>query len=829
MVARQFLHSGRTGPEPAGRLTGACDYCGASLADIRVVQRPSAQGPKHYCCLGCAFIADQLSQEQSWSRPAPAGADGAATQRDGGEPAPTCAQLDIRGMVCTACAMLLEHRLRAAPGVRSAHVEFVAHRALLVYEPQRTDLCALHAVVERTGYHVRSAQDAPEEKRANRIEMLRVLLAWLAMMQVMMLAIPSYLARPGEISAGIEQMLRIGQLVLSMPVALFCAAPFLRAAASQLRMARIGMDVPVAIGLAGAMGASLAATVQGQGAVYFDSVTMFIALLLSVRWWQMRALARATAQIDAAARHTRLRAQRLCRYPASSAYDTVAAERLVVGDHVLVPVGEAVPADGRIVSGSTSVSQTWLTGESAPLEKVEGDPVLAGSLNLDRSIVVKVLRAGDATSLAALQRMIIEAASRRPEGVEFANRIASGFAVAVLILAAGTAMAWACFDPAQGLRAAVAVLVVTCPCALSLAAPLALAVAQSRLAARGVLLTRPAALEALAQVDTVAFDKTGTLTSDQPELLALAALGELGEDLCLEVAAGLDAHSHHPLANALAAAARARALLPLPAIRVAEVPGMGVEGIVAGERYRLGKAEYALALARDPEAGAAALRVLTQHADGEPATQIVLAGENGPLAVLRIGETLRADAPRLFRDLAALGKSLLIASGDHAAAVERVARALRASAGDALVSFAEQSPGDKRALLTGLQQQGHRIAMVGDGINDAPVIAQANASIALASGSKLAQVHADVIVLNARLDSVRAVFDLSRRTARTVRQNLAWALAYNLVMVPLAALGLLAPWVAAAGMALSSAVVLANSWRLRTGRGSGTVEARGNV
>jgi len=814
----------RLAAPPAHGVAVACDHCGLPVDAANRVERrigiavPGAPLPMLgvYCCQGCAFIAEQLALLPD-ATPRPDAAAPGIDPAPGA--APTYLQLPVLGMVCAACAQLIEYQLRLCPGVCSASVDFVARRALLVYDPQRTDPATLKARIEAAGYRVRGDDDPAQERRAHRVELLRVLLAWLMMMQVMMLAAPGYLAGAGQIAPDIAQMLRIAQLVLSVPVALFCAAPFWRAAASQLRVRRIGMDVPVALGLASALGASALATVAGDGAVYFDSVTMFVALLLSVRWWQMRALARSTAQVDAAARQTQLKAQRLRGRAINAGCDTVPAEALRPGDRILVAPGEAIAADGRIIEGDTSVSQAWLTGESVALEKSAGQAVLAGSLNLGQAILVQVSRAGEATSLAALQRMIVEAAARRPAGRDLAQRIAPHFAWSVLVLALASALFWLGTDPARAGRAAIAVLVVTCPCALSLAAPLAFAVAQAALAARGVLLTRPAALEALAQADTVAFDKTGTLTEAQPHLVTIVELGALQGDCCLEIAAGLEARSRHPIALALMDAARGRGVAPALAVRVGEVPGVGVEGIVAGARYRLGKPDYALAITPDPLSSAAILRARQQAAQALAATVVVLAAEQGPVALLVLGENLRADAVRLVRTLADHGQRLLLVSGDAPAAVEHVAQQLDAAAGPGFARHANQSPAGKRQILEAAQRAGHRVAMIGDGINDAPVIAQADASIALASGSRLAQVRADIIVLDSQLGAVQDAFAMARRTARVVRQNLGWALAYNAVMVPLAALGLLAPWLAALGMAASSAVVLLNSLRLRAAPG----------
>ncbi|HEX4598343.1 MAG TPA: cation-translocating P-type ATPase, partial [Burkholderiaceae bacterium] len=567
----------------------------------------------------------------------------------------------------------------------------------------------------------------------------------------------------------------------------------------------------VALGLAAAVAASVFSLVAERGALYFDSITMFVALLLTVRWWQQRALTRASQHIDEAVERTVTQAQRLLNHPDSSAFETVAADRLLLGDRVIVPSGALVPADGMVIEGNSSLSQAWLTGESAPVGAGPGARVLAGSLNLGQPLVIEVARAGARTSLAALQRLIVEAASQRPRSVELANRVAAGFVWVLLAASAATWLGWSMFDAASALRNAIAVLIVTCPCALSLAAPLATAVAQSALARRGVLVARASVLEALTRVEVVAFDKTGTLTEPQPILTGILAVGELNEADCLRIAASLESRSTHPFARALLHSAREARVALAPISGATEVAGAGVEGLVDGRLVRLGKPDYALALARDsrpPLDIEAALAALC----GQGGTGLLLADRGGPLAVVRFGERIRADAGEVLAHLKRQGLDLKLVSGDRRGAVEAVAGALGRSAN--LAIYAEQTPAGKQGLLALWQSEGRRVAMIGDGINDAPVLAQADASIALASGSELAQARADVICLRSNLADVRFVFELAHRTTRTVRLNLAWALAYNAAMVPLAMAGRLSPLMAAVGMAASSALVLVNSLRL---------------
>ncbi|MCU0769841.1 MAG: HAD-IC family P-type ATPase [Burkholderiaceae bacterium] len=547
----------------------ACDHCGDSLAGLRVVQRQIGATLRPYCCNGCAFIAEQLFLAQAGARDREALSSALAPGDPGHAPATAAtttaqARIDVHGMVCAACAMLIEHQLRRLPGVDRAHVDFTTRRAFVSYDDKLLSRDELLREIRRAGYETGTV--ARDERRAGRVELLRVLLAWLMMMQVMMLAVPLYFAAPGDVAPDIEQLMRIASLILTLPVVLFSAQPLYRAAWSQLRIGRIGMDVPVVLGIGAAFVASALATVTSRGQVYFDSVTMFVALVLGTRWLLARGLAAAREHIETARRQSQLAAQRLVAFPSSLATESVGADSLRVGDRVLVPPGETVPADGVVVHGRSSCSQAWLTGESTPIEKTAGAPVLAGSVNLDQPMVVEVTRRGEATSLAALQRLVDEAGRERPRVVELANRVAGHFLWAVLGITLLTLVGWWLVDPAQALPNAIAVLVATCPCALSLAAPATFSAAQSALAQRRVLLARTAALESLAEVDLLACDKTGTLTTGDPALLRQLLLREADPERLLAVAAALETMSTHPYARALTQAARTLPIT-LPPVR----------------------------------------------------------------------------------------------------------------------------------------------------------------------------------------------------------------------------------------------------------------------
>jgi Cu2+-exporting ATPase len=784
----------------AGSPAVACEHCGDPLAGLKVEQRKLGPSLKSFCCLGCAFIAEQLFLAQAGNR------DRAALDRAlrtdlpraiDGDGRLARAQIEVQGMVCAACALLIEHHVKRVPGVANVQVDFAARRAHVAFDASQTDVPAL---IQAVG-------------------LLRLMIAWLMMMQVMMLSVPAYLAAPGEIPADIEQLLRIAQLVLTLPVMLFSAQPILRAAISQIRagsMTAIGMDVPIVVGLAAAFGASAWATFAANGPVYFDSVTMFVALVLASRWLQGKGLERAYAYIDSAQRRTELSAFRLRAWPGSQASDSVPAASLQIDDAVLVPPGETVPADGVVISGASVVSQAWLTGESTPIDKREGAPVLAGSINLEQPLVLRVTRSGEATSLAALRRLVDAAGRDRPRVVELANRVAVMFLWAVMVIAALTVVGWWFVDPTQALPNAIAVLVATCPCALSLAAPAALAATQSSLARNGVLLARAPALEQLARVNTFACDKTGTLTAAEPELAHVVPLRSgagCDSQTLLGLAASLEALSSHPFARALVRAAReAGVTQPLARDAHAEASA-GVEAEVDGRWLRLGRPDYALG---GCEGNAAALlaqvrqRIERERIAGD--SVILLADRDGPIALFSFGESLRADADLLVQVLKQQRVDILLLSGDRRSPVERVARELGIG-----TVYAHQTPETKRELVASLQASGRTVAMMGDGMNDAPVIAQADVSIALAEGNALAQARADLIVLSSRLSSVSHAFAAARRGMRIVRENLAWAFGYNVAVIPLAALGYVTPAMAAVGMAVSSLLVVGNALRAAGG------------
>jgi Cu2+-exporting ATPase len=712
---------------------------------------------------------------------------------------PNESMLAVDGMHCAACAPTIEAALRGVPGVVEAEVNAATQRARVRWAQGRVQIGELLRTIQALGYGARPAQaeGAHDARRAEaRLALWRLFVAGFCMMQVMMYATPAYVADAGEITPDLEALLRWASWLLTIPVVLFCARPWFSGAWRDLRARRIGMDVPVALGIAVTFVASSGATAAPGGVfgheVYFDSLTMFVFFLLGGRWLEVRARGATLGALDALTQRTVEAVERLRD---DGTIESVLPQALGVGDRVRVRAGQAFPADGRLDAASTTqVDEALLTGESLPLPRAGGDAVLAGSMNLTSPVTVRVERAGDDTRYAQIVALIERAAFERPALARAADRVATPFLWAVLLLAAGAAAAWALIDPSRSLWVAVSVLIVTCPCALSLATPSALLAATGTLARRGVLVQRLAALENLAQADVFAFDKTGTLTEDALTLCDVRWLDTRGERAGRSEAAALAGASLHPVARALVHAWPDA--VPASLQRLSERAGQGVEGFDAhGRCWRLGAAAFA---------GVHDCIASNGH------TTSWLSCDGAVVARFAFEEALRTDARHTVAALHAQGAGTLLLSGDRRDAAQRVGAALGIGA-----VHAGASPEDKLTRVSALQAQGHRVAMVGDGINDAPVLARADVSVAMGQGTALARSHADFTLMSGRLSDLLAARSLAQRMLRIVRQNLAWAALYNAACVPLALAGMLPPWVAGLGMAASSLLVVLNAQRLR--------------
>ncbi len=795
-----------------------CYHCGEPI-EARTARHALIAGSEVVlCCAGCEAAALLISgaglgDYYRWrSAPAPRPADLAtdrfaafdrdevlATQARGPD-GTVVLQLLIEGTRCAACSWLIEQRLAQLPGVRQLRLNPATSRGELTLDVERTAVSAALAAIAGLGYtpHLLGQTDTLEvATRERRTALKRLVVAGFGMMQVMMIAVGLYAGAFHGIEPVVRTYLRVASLIITTPVTAYAAWPLIRGALAGLLNRQVTMDLPVTLGILGAYVVSAVNTFTGHGEVYFDSVAMFVFLLLLGRYVEMVARHQAGSTTDALARLLPVTARRL---RADGSEEAVPLAALAAGDHVSVPAGSAFPADGILLSASADVDESLLTGEAAAVGKRTGDAVIAGSVNLSAPAMVEVAATGSGTVLASIVRLLERAQSDRPRFAQTADRIGALFLRYLLLVAAAVGAAWLVVDPGRAFEATFAVLVVACPCALSLATPVAIAAATARLARDGLLVTRADALESLATADHVVFDKTGTLTAGHPVLAGVTTTGALDEDECLALAAALERGSGHPLAEAFAAVGgEATVVRPVTAQRV--VAGAGVEGSVGGRWLRIGQAAFVAELSGPKPA----------RFDDEG---IHLGCAGRWLAHFAIEDRPLGEAAAAVRALRARGLDAEILSGDSEASVARVARSL--GIGQFL---GRATPGAKLASIEALRAAGVHPLVVGDGVNDAPCLGAAHASVAVGAGSALAQSSADFVMIGQRLDQLAPAVDTARRTLAVIRQNLAWAAFYNVVGLPAAALGYLPPWLAAVGMSVSSLIVVLNASRLmRPGR-----------
>jgi len=773
-------------------------------------ERPLALAPQHVATGAVAFggpgvVTDPasdsaqalqvLDDEQEWS---------AFSRPDAAHAGYWESNLMIEGMHCAACALTVEDALKRVPGVVSADVSAGSQRAKVVWQSQTVLPSRWMQAVRESGYRALPANDvfARERRRVeSRKALWRLMVAGLCMMQVMMYAYPAYVAAPGDLSMEMEHLLRWASWVLTLPVILFSCSPFFSNAWRDIVHRRISMDLPVALGMLITFVVSTAGTFDPEGIfgheVFFDSLTMFVFFLLAGRWMELRLRDRTAGALEALMNRL---PDSVARQKANGEFERVPVRRLQVDDVIQVRAGEAFPADGVVVRGQTSVDESLLTGESRPVSRAEGDAVISGSHNLAAVVLMRVERVGSETRFAQIVSLMESASTSKPHLAKLADTIAKPFLIGVLVAAALSCLYWWDTDPERALMVAVSVLVVTCPCALSLATPAAMLSAAGALAQRGILVRRLDAFEALAAVDTVMFDKTGTLTRDAMVLGQIRTREGVDPSQALAMAAELARHSLHPASKALLVAAQQRGLTGLwRAEDVAELSGRGLTARLAP----IDRADQAMALRLGSAAHCGVVPT------GSDLLQVYVSDEHQWLATFELQEDVRPDAAPTVATLKARGLSVHLLSGDASDAAGRVADAVGIDA------FKGQcSPQDKLDFLRQAQVEGHKVAVVGDGLNDGPILAGAHASFAFGQAVPLAQAQADFLVSGSRLDDVALAIGLSKRTLRVVRQNLWWAAAYNAVCVPLAVAGMLPAWLAGIGMASSSLLVVANALRL---------------
>ena len=803
-----------------------CYHCGLPIPDGIKLDVQINDQPRAMCCEGCRAVAeaivangleayylnrDAMPESPREARPeildSLALYDQAEFQKtfvralgEGEQEA----SLVLEGITCAACVWLNEQHVAQVPGVLAVEVNYTTRRARIRWDNHRVALSQILKAIADIGYRAHPFDPARQEAVAQierRAMLWRLAVSGLGMMQVMMYAYPTYIANDGDLAPDIEALLRWSSLLLTLPVIFYACGPFFRNAWRDIKFRRVGMDTPVALGIGAAFVASVWATIVNHGHVYYDSINMFVFFLLGGRYLELLARQKALRATEELGRLAPAFADRLLVGNSNEATERVLVSALSVGDLVLVKPGTQVPADGSVVAGQTSVDESLLTGESLPVAKSVGALVTGGSMNVESPITVRVEQVGDNTRLSAILKLMERGALEKPVAVTTADRVASWFLWGLLLLAAITAGIWWWLDPSRALPVTVAVLVVSCPCALSLATPVALTIATGRLAREGLLVTRGHAVETLAQVTDVVFDKTGTLTTGVMKLEQVQQLSGLDERSCLQLAASLEQRASHPLAQALVLAAD-----DLPRLAIDdeshETAG-GIEARIDGRVLRIGHAAYVAKLVGDTPVQAIE--------DTSSATTTLYLGEKGAwLARFYISDAVRPDALAAINALKGLGCEVSLLSGDDPLVAQSIAKQLGIEN-----AVGRESPQTKLTRVAALQAAGRVVCMVGDGVNDAPVLAHAQVSVAMGEGTELARTQADCVLLGQHLLVLPAAIRLSRSARKTIRENLWWAIIYNAVALPVAMGGFLTPWLAGIGMSFSSLWVVLNSLRLQ--------------
>ncbi|QXC36766.1 heavy metal translocating P-type ATPase [Aeromonas jandaei] len=701
-------------------------------------------------------------------------------------------QLTVEGLTCAACAWLIERHLMTLSGLRYINVNTTTHRARIKWDPAQLSLSDILKGFAKIGYRAYPFQTHQQEAlyaKEVRSYMFRLALAGLGSMQVMMCAVALYMDLFISVEDEFMVYFKWISLLLSTPIMIYSAQPFYINAWRSLKQGHLSMDVSVSLALIGAFIASMWATVFNTGEVYYDSITMFVFFLLLGRFLELRARRKASESSSNLARLVPIMATLIDQ----DSEREVAAKTLQVGDRVRVLAGATLPADGVIVAGEASLNEAMLTGEQLPLFKQCGDLVYAGTINTDAPLQIRVTHRIEESRISQIMRLQDHALDDKPAIAQMADQLSRHFILVLLIIAAAVWTFWHFHQPEQAFWIALAVLVATCPCALSLATPTALTSATANLTRNGILLRRGHVLDILTKANRIVMDKTGTLTTGEIRLCATTMLGTLDADRCLSIARALEAQSEHPIARAFRLPADEVALLP-QASEITPVIGHGITGLVDGVRYRIGSASW-LGIESDDNA---------QHG-----LAIYLADEQQLLARFELDDTLRPDAKALIDAFKAAGLQTTILTGDSSPQADEIARTLGV---DELVKGV--TPDGKLAYLKAREAEGEISIMVGDGINDAPVLAGAHASFAMAGGTDLAKNSADAILLADDLSRLLDARRLALRTRKIIIENFTWSIGYNLLVLPLAACGWLPPYLAAAGMSLSSLIVVTNSMRL---------------
>jgi len=801
-----------------------CFHCGLPVPKNCAYQVVINQKEEPMCCIGCQTVAQAIvdnnltdfynHRTQNSQKPVdliPAELqvyDNDALQQSFVQSSEGStireASLILEGIVCAACVWVNEKHVKKLEGVGDFRVNYSTHRASLKWDNEKIKLSEVLQAITDIGYNAHPFDPGRLEtlqKEEKSAALRRIALAGVGMMQVMMPAIAIYIGETSDMSESMRNFLRWISLIVTTPVVFYSSKIFFTSAWRDLKRGVFGMDVPVSIAVGSAYLASVWATLTNSGEVYFDSVVMFTFFLLLGRFLEMGARHKAGQVADAL---VRLLPDTAIRLDTSSSgkeiQSVIPASELALSDRILIKPGEVIPADGTVLDGVSSVNESLLTGENMPCQKKQNDTLIGGTVNIESPLTMIVDKLGDSTILSSIIRLLDRAQSEKPALARFADKSAGWFVLLLLVISLAVFVYWWFKEPAQAFWVALSVLVITCPCALSLATPAALTAATGNLTEQGVLTTRGHALETLAKVTHVIFDKTGTLTHGEPRLTKVQVLGDFSEEECIDLAAGLESASEHPLAKAIIQ----KSQNPVEMVQHQAESGRGIEGNFNNRKYRIGTKSFV------SEITSKKLPENVEKGDAQVNSTVYLGMWGAWLAIFQLQDELREESNSTVESLKKQGVHVSLLSGDSSEAVSKVAKNLGIDDAQS-----QLLPADKLTYVQSLQAQGKIVAMIGDGVNDAPVLAAADVSIAMGKGSQLAQASADMVLLSENLQLVPSSIKLSKRMLSIVRQNFSWATIYNVIAIPIAAMGWIAPWMAAIGMSLSSIIVVLNALRLK--------------
>ncbi len=802
--------------------SGLCYHCGEPNPSSPEITLSITGRDRQFCCQGCKAVARMISdsgmegfyQHRSELSVTPQEIadttknelklyDNPEIQKEfvtqdlqGDHLAPTSeATLIIEGITCAACIWLLEKHISSKPGVKSFHINHTTQRASLNWLPSDVKLSDILMMVYQLGYKAHPFKPNLEEEILNKERkraIIRLGIAGFAMMQNMMFSVPLYVGMVTGISDSFLLLFRWVSLLVTTPVVFYSARPFFQAALRDLKTRHLTMDVPVSLAISIAYAASLYITIFGGEDVYFDSVAMFTFFLLLGRFLESQARLKSGQSIS----------QLISLIPPTAIKlingneVVISAKDLCIGDKVRVKPATVIPADGIVISGQSSVDESALTGEFMPITKLMGDTVTGGTSNVENVIELSVTAVGANARISSIMRLLNRAQGEKPKTALIADRVASYFVASVLLITTAVFFFWWLKGSSNAFSIALSVLVVTCPCALSLATPTALTAATNLLRSKGFLITRGHVLESLAQANNLIFDKTGTLTVGQIIISEIRSASTFDTNALLKIAASLEQHSEHPIAKAFSGHST------LPVDSILATPGGGIEGVVAGTRYRFGHIKYASKL------------IDTLDGDALPPSKgqwLALATSKQVIGWFLIGDRLRDESKSVITYLQSNGYQCTLLSGDQSDSVSLTAKTLGIDH-----SVGGASPEDKLRYMQSTQGLGRNTIMIGDGLNDVPVMAGTQLSIAMGNANDLTKLKADAILLSNNLKTLELSLETGKKTRNIIRQNISWAIGYNLLALPLAAVGMIPPYAAAIGMSASSLIVVCNAMRLRS-------------